>query len=131
MPTGLQGSPAAITARSVKISPAVAGKCLPPPEADPAAVFGQVASVSGNTFAVNSLGPDGQIRPITVTVTDATAYSKDAVTNDQAITDGKCMAAQGTQADGGLQATAISLQPCPPVGGGHRRHLPAVQKLRR
>jgi hypothetical protein len=122
-------------ARSVKISPAVNGSCLPPPEATaggapppapnaaPSGVFGQVASVSGNTIVVNTLAPGGKVTPVNVAVADSTSYSNDAVTNDQAITDGKCMAAQGTEGDGALQATAVSLQPCPPMGG-HRHHLP-------
>lgn len=150
VPAGPQGGPGAITAQSVKISPAVAGKCLPPPEAasagapptspapaTPGPVFGQVTSVTGNTFTVNALGLDGKTTPATVTVTAATNYSKDAVTDDRAIADGKCMAAQGTkcmaaqgtQGDGGLQATAISLQPCPPMGGGHHHHLPALPHI--
>jgi hypothetical protein len=121
--------------QSIKISPAVNGRCLPPPEAtsggaapepnaEPSGVFGQVASVSGNTIAVNTLAPDGKVTPVNVTVADSTTYSNDAVTNDQAITDGKCMAAQGTEGGGALQATAVSLQPCPPMGGGHHHHLP-------
>jgi len=142
VPAAPQGGPGAVTAQSVKISPAVGGRCLPPPEAGstdtppagpapatPAGVFGQVGSISGNTFVVNTPGPGGQTTPATVSVTDATTYSKDAVTDDQAITDGKCMAAQGTQSDGGLQATAISLQPCPPMGGAPHHHLPALPHI--
>lgn len=129
---GPQGAPA----QSVKISPAVSGRCLPPPEATsggtappaanaaPKGVFGQVASVTGNTIAVSTLAPDGKVTPVNVAVGDSTSYSNDAVTNGQAITDGKCLAAQGTEGDGALQATAVSLQPCPPMGGGHHHHLP-------
>lgn len=133
-------SPAgAMTAQSVTISPAVSGTCLPPPEANaggappagpppakPTGLFGQVASVSGNTVVVNTPGPDGRVGPANVTVNDSTSYSKDTVTNDQAIVNGKCLAAQGTEGAGALQATAISLQPCPPMGGHHHRlpHLP-------
>lgn len=128
---GRQGS----DVQSVKISPTVNGTCLPPPEATSSGtpppapnaaaggVFGQVASVSGNTVAVNTLAPGGKVAPVNVTVADSTSYSNDAVTNDQAITDGKCMAAQGTEGDGALKATAVSLQPCPPMGG-HHHHLP-------
>lgn len=121
-------------AQTVKISPAVNGTCLPPPEAtsggtapeksaEPSGVFGQVASVSGNTIAVHTLVPGGKVAPVDVAVGDSTTYSNDAVTNDQAITDGKCMAAQGTEGGGALQATTVSLQPCPPMGG-HHHHLP-------
>jgi hypothetical protein len=136
------GAPGAISAQSVTISPAIDGKCLPPPEASSktpptgspappsaaaAGVFGQVASVSGTTIVVNSIGPGGQPVPATVTVAGTTSYSNDAVTNAQAIENGKCMAAQGTESDGVLQATTISLQPCPPMGGDHHHHfhLPA------
>ncbi|WP_342743352.1 hypothetical protein [Mycobacterium rhizamassiliense] len=122
-------------AQTVKISPAVNGSCLPPPEATsggtpapaqsgaPTGVFGQVTSVSPNTIAMNTLAPGGKVTPVNVPVGDSTTYSNDAVTNGQAITDGKCMAAQGTEGDGGLKATAVSLQPCPPMGG-HHHHLP-------
>jgi hypothetical protein len=129
VPAGQQGAPA----QSVKISPTVEGACLPPPEATsgnapaaaaPGGLFGQVASVSGDTIAVNTLAPGGKVTPVTVPVDGTTTYSNDAVTNGQAITDGKCVAAQGTEAGPGLQATAVSLQPCPPMGGGHHHHLP-------
>jgi Domain of unknown function (DUF5666) len=131
------GPPGSMTAQSVIVSPTVAGTCLPPPEANsggappagpppakPTGLFGQVASVSGDTVVVNTPGPDGRIGPANVIVNDATTYSKDTATNDQAIVNGKCLAAQGTQGNGALQATAISLQPCPPMGGGHHFHLP-------
>ncbi len=143
------GAPGAITAESVTISPATDGKCLPPPEAGPGAtppaapppaaptgVFGQVNSVSGDTVVVNGMGPGGpggQATPTNVTVSDKTTYTKDAVTNDKAIQNGKCLAAQGTEGDGALQATAISLQPCPPMGGPHHQipHLPLHIPLHR
>jgi Domain of unknown function (DUF5666) len=117
-----------ITAQSVMISPAVAGTCPPPEMPGPtpaAAVYGTVASVTGNTIAVNSSDPTGKTMHSTVTVTNTTAYTKHAVTNTQAIRQGKCMAAQGTTSGGVLHAATIDLEPCPPMGGGHRRfHLP-------
>jgi hypothetical protein len=114
-PTG-----AAITAQSVMITSATDGKCPPP-----AGFYGTVTSVSGNTIVVNGIGAGGSTTPTNVTVTDATSYSKQAVTNDQAIAHGRCMGAQGTNSDGVLQAMMISLQACPPMGRPHHHlHLP-------
>jgi hypothetical protein len=112
-PTG-----AAITAQSVTITPAIDGKCPPP-----AGFYGTVASVSANTIAVNNTDAGGNTTPTNVTVTDTTSYSKQAVTNDQAIEHGKCMGAHGTNSGGILQATTISLEPCPPIGRPHHHHL--------
>lgn len=113
----------AITAESVEISPAVADRCPPPP--GPAAVYGTVASVTGNDVAVNSTDPTGKTIKRTVTVANTTTYTKHAVTKTDAIQQGKCMAAQGTLNAGVLQATTIDLEPCPPMGGPrHRLHLP-------
>lgn len=113
-----QSSPAAgVTAQTVMITAAVDGKCPPP-----AGFYGTVASVSGNTVAVNGIGPGG---PTTVTVTDATSYKKQTISNTQAITNGTCMGAQGTNDGGALQATTISLEQCPPMGHPHHHlHLP-------
>jgi len=135
-----EGAPAgdAITAQSVTISPAVDGKCLPlpapgsgsappsgPPPAAPAGVSGKVATVSGNTIAVTGTDPAGNTTHTQVNFTSGTTYSKQAVTNTQAIEHGKCMGAQGTNSGGVLQATTISLQPCPPMGRPHHHiHLP-------
>jgi hypothetical protein len=111
---------AAVTAQSVTITPATDGKCPPP-----AGFYATVSSVSGNTIAVNSTGADGQTTPTNVTVTNGTSYSKQAPTNDQAIVHGKCMGAHGTNSGGVLQATMISLEPCPPMGRPHHHlHLP-------
>ncbi|WP_414686355.1 hypothetical protein [Mycobacterium sp.] len=134
------GAPGAITAESVLISPAVDGKCVPPPEEEPSGkpaapppaaptgVFGQVGSVADNTIVVNRIGPDGQPTSTNVAVTGSTSYTKDTVTNDHSIQNGKCLAAQGTESDGALHATAISLQPCPPMGRPHPHlpHLPPI-----
>jgi hypothetical protein len=111
---------AAITAQSVTITPAIDGKCPPP-----AGFYATVASVSGNTIAVHKIGAGGQTTPTNVTVTNTTSYSKQSATNDQAIAHGRCMAAQGTNSNGALQATIISLEACPPFGRPHHHfHLP-------
>ncbi len=118
-----QSSPAAgVTAEAVTITSAVDGKCPPP-----AGFYGTVASVSGNTFTVNGIGPGG---PTTVTVTDKTSYKKQTISNTQAITNGSCMGAQGTNDGGALQATTISLETCPPMGRPHHHlHLPHLPHL--
>ncbi len=116
-----QSAPAggAITAQAVTVTSAVDGKCPPP-----AGFYGTVASVSGNTIAVNGLGP-GPAAPTTVTVADTTSYKRQTASNTQAITNGTCMGAQGTNDGGALQATTISLEQCPPMGHPHPRfHLP-------
>lgn len=115
-----------ITARSVRVSPAVDGKCQQPKPAGsstaaptpapegPAGhhlVRGQVASVAGNTITVNATDDNGNPAPTDVTVSDTTKYSKQATTDAQALTEGKCIAAHGTRdSAGALQATAITVQ---------------------
>jgi hypothetical protein len=139
---------AAITAQSVTISPGVGGKCPPPeepgpgspsapppaPSAGPAGnpgVYGTVASVTGNTIAVTGTDPTGKTTHADVTVTNTTTYTKHAVTNIQAIQQGKCMAAQGTTTAGVLQAVTIDLEPCPPMGRPrHHFHFPHLPHLR-
>jgi hypothetical protein len=116
----------ALTAESVEISPPVAGRCLPPQTPGPG-VYGTVASVTDNTIAINSTDPTGKTTNSTVTVSPTTTYTKHAVTDVQAIQNGKCMAAQGMRDGGVLHAQTIDLEPCPPMGGGHRRlHLPHI-----
>jgi hypothetical protein len=111
---------AGITAQAVTITGAVDGKCPPP-----AGFFGTVTSVSGNTIAVSGMGPGGQTAPTNVTVADSTSYTKQAPSGTQAIVNGKCMGAQGTQDGGVLHATMISLEACPPMGRPHHHlHLP-------
>lgn len=137
----------AVTAQSVEISPAEGGKCPPPdePGAGPATtpppapssgepaksprVYGMIASVTGNTIAVTSTDPTGKTTHTNVAVTNTTTYTKHSVTNTQAIQQGKCMAAQGTNSGGMLQAATIDLEPCPPMGGGHHHHLPHLPHL--
>jgi hypothetical protein len=133
----------AITAHTVTISPAVAGRCPPPkepasgsggtpPAAPPSAeptgspsVYGTVAAITGNTIDITSIDPTGNTTHTSTTVDDTTTYTKHAVTNAQAIQHGKCMAAQGTNNGGVLQASAIDLEPCPPMGRPrHHFHFP-------
>jgi hypothetical protein len=77
---------------------------------------------------VNSVDGNGNSSQATVTVTDATTYTKKATADAQAIAQGKCIAAHGTKDGGGaLQATAITVQPsdngqCPEPGHEHHRH---------
>ena len=128
-----QGGPpgAPVTAQSVTISPSEDGKCPPPvqsPSGQPAgspSVNGIVNSVTGNTIAVNSIDPTGKTTHTTVNVADTTTYNKHAVTNAQAIQNGKCMAAQGIKDGGVLHAATIDLEPCPPMGRPHHHfHIP-------
>lgn len=117
-PTG-----AAITAQAVTITSAADGTCPPP-----AGFYGTVASVSGNTIAINGLRPDQA--PTTVTVADTTSYKRQTPSDTQAITNGTCMGAQGTNDGGALQATTISLEQCPPMGHPHPHlHLPHLPHI--
>lgn len=116
----------AITAESVEIGPSEGGKCPPPlrPTESPS-VDGIVDSVTDNTFAVTSIDPTGKATHTTVTVVNTTTYTKHAVTNAEAIQNGKCMAAQGTKDGGVLHAMTIDLEPCPPMGRPHHHfHIP-------
>jgi Domain of unknown function (DUF5666) len=124
---------ASTTARSVRVSTAVDGKC--PAPAHPAAEgarhqppSGQVASVTGNTITLNSTDAQGNPSQTSVGVTDSTTYTKQAPTDAHAIVQGQCIAAHGTRDGGGaLQATNISVQQpdngsCPAPGGKRHRH---------
>ncbi len=115
-----------ITAQAVTITSAVDGKCPPP-----AGFYGTVASVSGNTIVVSGWGSGGgQAAPTAVAVADTTSYTKQTVSSTQAITNGTCMGARGTNDGGVLQAATISLQTCPPMGGPHHHfHLPHLPHL--
>lgn len=115
-------TPGAVTAQSVTVTASADGKCPPP-----AGFYGTVASVSGNTIAVTGLGPGGPGAPTTVTVTDSTSYQRQTPSDAQAITNGKCLGANGTQDGGVLHAAMISLQTCPPMGHHHHHlHLPRL-----
>lgn len=112
--------PGAITAQAVTVTQSVDGKCPPP-----AGFYGTVASVSGNTIAVNGLGPGGPGASTSVTVAGSTSYQRQTPSDAQAITNGKCIGAQGNQDGGVLHATMISVQTCPPMGHPHHHlHLP-------
>ena len=115
---GQGGQP--ITAVSVRISPAVDGKC--PQATDESGKRSArrcqghgskaVASVAGNTINVTSTDAGGNATQTAVTVNDKTKYSKQAAADTQAISAGKCLTAKGTQDSGGaLQATTIDLRP--------------------
>jgi hypothetical protein len=127
----------AVTARSVRLSTAVDGKCPQPGQGSgessgkPAGhhqLSGQVASVTGNTITLNNADAGGNSPQTSVTVTDTTKYSKQSSADAQAIAQGQCIAAHGsTDGAGALQATSISVQPsdngsCPQLGGKHHRH---------
>ncbi len=119
----------AITARSVRISSAIDGTCPEPKQsARHLQTSGQVASVAGNTITLNGADPSGNSSQTAVTVTQTTKYTKKTATDAQAITQGKCIVAQGTKDGGGaLQATAITVQPadngqCPQPGHERHRH---------
>lgn len=117
--------PGAITAQTVTVTQSADGKCPPP-----AGFYGTVASVSGNTIAVNGLGPGGPGAATNVTVADSTSYQRQTPSDAQAITNGKCMGAQGFQDGGLLHATMISLETCPPMGRPHHHlHLPHLPHI--
>ncbi|MEE6179538.1 DUF5666 domain-containing protein [Mycobacterium sp. 050134] len=118
-----QSAPGAgITAQAVTIAPTVDGNCPPP-----TGFYGTVASVSGNTFAVSGIGPGG---PTSVTVDDSTSYKKQTLSSAQAISNGACMGAQGTEDGGALRAVTISLEQCPPMGAPHHHlHIPHLPHL--
>jgi hypothetical protein len=117
--------PGAITAQAVTVTQPADGKCPPP-----AGFYGTVASVSGNTIAINGLGPGGPGGPTDVTVADSTSYQRQTPSDTQAITNGKCIGAQGTQDGGVLHAAMISVQTCPPMGHPHHHlHLPHLPHI--
>jgi Domain of unknown function (DUF5666) len=124
----------AVTAASVRVSPAVNGTCPPAKQVTPGSgpgstapapsgapttapakqqpIRGAVASVAGNTITVTGNDASGNTKQTTVTVDDKTKYTKQASANVDAITQGKCVNARGTMDSGGtLQATAINLRP--------------------
>ena len=95
---GASSEGGAITARSVRVSTAVDGKCPQPkqpagegtstPPGAPAAhhqIGGQVASVAGNTITLNSADSGGNSSQTSVTLTDTTKYTKQSTTDAQAL----------------------------------------------
>jgi hypothetical protein len=130
---GASAEGGAITARSVRVSTDVDGKC--PAPTHPASEGshhqpprGQVTSVTGNTITLNSADAQGNPTQTSVNITDTTTYTKQTATDAHAIVQGKCIAARGTRDGGGaLQATNVSVQQadngsCPEPGGKHHRH---------
>jgi hypothetical protein len=107
---GQGGQP--ITAASVRVSPAVDGKCPQAKESGKrSGVQGSVASVAGDTINVTSTDASGNTAQTAVTVSDKTKYHKQVAADTQAITAGKCLTARGTQdSSGALQATTIDLR---------------------
>jgi hypothetical protein len=121
---GAPQSGGAVTARMVSINAAANGQCQPP--RGRGGVGGTVSLVNGNTIVVNATDSSGTSSQTNVQVDNTTRYAKLAVANSQAIAQGKCIAARGTNdASGTLQATAINLHPatngtCPqPNAGRH------------
>ncbi|MBS4729488.1 hypothetical protein MSM1_14430 [Mycobacterium sp. SM1] len=87
-----------------------------------------VAAVSDTAITLAHLEADGTSTPTAVSVTTTTSFTKQTPAPAQAIVAGKCLAAQGAKDNSGvLQATAIELQPCPPLGG-HRHHIPHYRR---
>ena len=117
-------APGSITAQSVIVTQSADGKCPPP-----TGFYGTVASVSGDTIAVNGLGPGGPGAATNVTVANSTSYQRQTPSDVQAITNGKCMGAQGTQDGGVLHAAMISLETCPPMGHHPHLHLPHLPHI--
>jgi hypothetical protein len=129
---GVSTAGGAITARSVRVSTAVDGKCpAPTHQAGKGSHHqpprGQVASVTGNTITLNNTDAQGNPSQTSVSVTDTTSYTKQTATDAHAIVQGQCIAAHGTRDTGGaLQATKISVQQadngnCPEPGGKRHR----------
>ncbi len=134
-------APGSITAKSVIVSSAIEGKCPPPvipsgaapaaPSGSPAAnsgVQGKVDTVSGNAISIIPEA-NGNTRT-NVSVTDTTSYTKQAATDTEALTSGRCMSADGAKNDGGvIQAVTIDLQPCPPMGGRPHHRFPSIPHI--
>jgi Domain of unknown function (DUF5666) len=99
-----------VTARTVFINTSANGQCQPP--RGRGAVSGTVSSVNGNTIVVNATDASGNTSQTNVQVGNTTTYAKRGVANAQAIAQGKCIAARGTDdSTGTLQATTINLRP--------------------
>ncbi|OBF61336.1 hypothetical protein A5753_18405 [Mycobacterium sp. 852002-51971_SCH5477799-a] len=117
--------PGSITAQTVTITAGADGKCPPP-----VGFYGTVSSVSGNTITVNGLGAGGPGASTNVTVADSTSYQRQTPSDTQAITNGKCIGAQGIQDGGVLHAAMISVEACPPMGRPHPHlHLPHLPHI--
>lgn len=116
--------PGAITAQAVTVTQSADGRCPPP-----AGFYGTVSSVSGNTIAVSGLGPGGPGASTDVTVAGSTSYQRQTPSDAQAITNGRCIGAQGNQDGVVLHAAMISVETCPPMGHPHHLHLPHLPHI--
>jgi uncharacterized protein DUF5666 len=112
-PTHDDGSGGAqVTARNVVIGTAPDGSCTAPQHARAGAVRGTVASVNGNTVVVNVTDQSGSTSQANVAIDNTTTYAKRAVATPAAITQGKCLAARGSNdSSGSLQATTVTVTP--------------------
>ncbi|GEL96805.1 DUF5666 domain-containing protein [Cellulomonas terrae] len=77
---------------------------------------GTVTAVDGSTLTVESTGPDDETTTRTVTVTDATAYTKTVAADASAIVVGQCASARGEADDSG-KVTATSITVSAPTDG--------------
>jgi hypothetical protein len=103
---------AQVTARNVVIGAAPNGTCTAPQHARAGAVRGTVASVNGSTVVINVTDRSGSTSQASVGIDNTTTYEKRAVATPAAITQGKCLAARGTNdTSGNLQATVVSVAP--------------------
>jgi hypothetical protein len=96
-----------ITAARVQIIPASDGQC-PHPRGG-RELIGAVGSVNGTTLTLNTAGTSA---PTSVSVTNKTRYARRTPANAQAISQGECLSANGTDdTSGALQATSITVRP--------------------
>lgn len=101
-----------VTARNVLIGTAANGTCTTPQHARAGAVRGTVVSVNGNTVVVNVTDQNGSTSQANVAVDNTTTFEKRAVATPAAITQGKCLAARGSNdSSGNLQATMVTVTP--------------------
>lgn len=77
---------------------------------------GTVTAVDGNTLTVESTGPDDETVTRTVTVTDATTYTKSVAADASAVVVGQCASARGEADDSG-KVTATSITVSAPTDG--------------
>ena len=118
------GGAATVTARMVSINALANGRCQAPHGRG--GLAGTVSSVNGNTIVLNAIDSNGTTSQTNVQVDNTTRYARLAAANSQAIAQGKCLAARGTNdSTGTLQATTINLRPADngtcmqPTGGRH------------
>ncbi|MCX2930940.1 DUF5666 domain-containing protein [Mycobacterium sp. CVI_P3] len=114
--SGAEGS--TVTAAAVVVGASSSGKCEKTGGADngglprsPLGGFrGTVDSVGDNTVVVTTIGADGSTETTTVQVDDTTVFADRHRASADAIVEGKCIMAGGTNDTGGtLQALTINL----------------------